>query len=65
MMNRMVDNLEAVFAYMDDSWVSFPDRQPHLIHLEAFFPALAANGLAITLDCASNPTSKTSCSKNR
>jgi hypothetical protein len=39
-----VDGLDGVFAYMDDSRVGSPDRQTHL-HLEAFFKALAANGL--------------------
>jgi hypothetical protein len=28
----------------------FSDRQTHLCHLEAFFSALATNGLAINLD---------------
>jgi hypothetical protein len=50
MMDGMVDNLEAVFAYMDNSRVGSPDRQTYLIHLEAIFPALAANGLAINLE---------------
>ncbi len=50
MMDHMVDNLEAVFAYTNDSRVGTPDRQTHLIHLEAFFSALAANGLAINLE---------------
>jgi hypothetical protein len=35
---------------MDDSQFGSPDRQTHLIHLEAFFSALAANGLAINLE---------------
>jgi hypothetical protein len=35
---------------MDDSRVGSPDRQPHLRHLEAFFNALAINGLAINLE---------------
>ncbi len=35
---------------MDDSRVGSPDRQTHLHHLEAFFKALAANGLAINLE---------------
>jgi hypothetical protein len=39
--------LEALFASIDDSQVGSPDRQTHLIHLETFFPTLAANGLAI------------------
>jgi hypothetical protein len=38
MIDCTVDNLEAVFAYMDDSWVGSPDRQAHLIHLEHFSP---------------------------
>jgi hypothetical protein len=50
MMDRITDGLEGVFAYMDDSRVSPPDRQTHLRHLEAFFTALAANGLAINLE---------------
>jgi hypothetical protein len=39
-----------VFAYIDDSHVGSPDRQTHLHHLEAFFKALAASGLAINLE---------------
>jgi putative transposase len=39
-----------VFAYIDDSHVGSPDRQTHLRHLEAFFTAFAANGLAINLE---------------
>jgi hypothetical protein len=35
---------------MDDSRVCSPDRQTHLRHLEAFFTALAANGLALNLE---------------
>jgi hypothetical protein len=50
MMDRTTDGLEGVFAYMDDSRVGYPDRQTHLHHLEAFFKALAANGLAINLE---------------
>jgi hypothetical protein len=46
---RMMD-LEGVFAYMDDSRVGSPDRQTYLRHLEAFFNALATNGLAINLE---------------
>ncbi len=42
--------LEGVFAYTDDSRVGSLDRQTHLRHLEAFFNALAANGLAINLE---------------
>jgi hypothetical protein len=49
MMDCSVDCLEDVFAYMDDSHVGSLDRQTHLLHLEAFFNALAANGLAINL----------------
>jgi hypothetical protein len=45
----MIDGLEGVLAYMDDSRVGSPDRQTHLLHLEAFFYTLAANGLAINL----------------
>jgi hypothetical protein len=50
MMDRTTDGLEGVFAYMDDSRVGSPDRQTHLRHLEAFFTALATNGLAINLE---------------
>jgi cleavage and polyadenylation specificity factor subunit 1 len=46
MMFCTVDNLEVVFAYMDDS----PERQTHLIQLEAFFSSLAASVLAINLE---------------
>jgi hypothetical protein len=35
---------------MDDSRVGSPDRQTHLRYLEAFFSALATNGLAIKLE---------------
>ncbi len=48
-MDRIMDSLEGVFAYMDDSCVVSPDRQTHL-HLEAFFNVLATNGLAISLE---------------
>ncbi len=50
MLDRTADGLEGVFAYMDDSRVGSPDRQTHLRHLEAFFNALATNGLAINLE---------------
>jgi hypothetical protein len=40
-MDYVVSNLEAVFAYMDDS---------HLIHLKVLFAALAANGLVNKLE---------------
>ncbi len=51
-MDRTTDGLEGVFAYlyMDDLRVASPDRQTNLHHLEAFFKALAANGLAINLE---------------
>ncbi len=49
-MDRTTDGLEGVFAYIDDSRVGSPDRQTHLCHLEDFFTALAANGLAINLE---------------
>jgi hypothetical protein len=39
-----VGNLEVVFGYMDDSRFGSQDRQTHLIHLEALFVALVANG---------------------
>jgi hypothetical protein len=48
MMDQTTDGLEGVFAYMDESLVGSPDRQTHLRHLEAFFNALATNGLALT-----------------
>ncbi len=50
MMDRTTDGLEGVFAYMEDSQVGSPDRQTHLHHLEAFFTALATNGLTINLE---------------
>jgi hypothetical protein len=50
MMDCTTDGLEGVFAYMDDSCVGSPDRQTHLHYLQAFFKALAANGLAIKLE---------------
>ncbi len=49
-MDRTTDGLEGVFAYIDNSRVGSPDRQTDLHHLEAFFKALAANGLAINLE---------------
>jgi hypothetical protein len=48
--NSTTDGLEGVFAYMDDSHVGSLDRHTYLRHLEAFFTALAANGLAINLE---------------
>jgi hypothetical protein len=50
MVDCTTDGLEVVFAYMDDSRVGSPDRQTHLRHLEVFFTAFAANGLAINLE---------------
>ncbi len=50
MMDRTTHGLEGVFAYMDDSPVGSSDRQTHFRHLEAFFTALATNGLAINLE---------------
>jgi hypothetical protein len=50
MMDRTIDGLEGVFAYMNDSRVGSPNRQTHLLHLEAFFNALATNGLLINLE---------------
>jgi hypothetical protein len=50
MMDGTMDSLEGVCAYMDDSRVGSPDRQTHFRHLEAFFTALATNGLAINLE---------------
>jgi hypothetical protein len=52
-MDRTIDGLEGVIAYMDDSRVGSPNSQTHLLHLEDFFNALATNGLAINLEkCA-------------
>jgi hypothetical protein len=45
----MIDGLEGVFAYMDDSCVGSQDSQTYLLYLEVFFNALAANGLPSTL----------------
>jgi hypothetical protein len=50
MMDHNIDGLEGVFAYMDNSRVGSMDKQTHLLHLEAFFNALATNGLAINLE---------------
>jgi hypothetical protein len=50
MIDCTTDGLEGVLAYMDESRVDSPDRQTHLHHLEAFFKALAANGLAINFE---------------
>jgi hypothetical protein len=50
MMDHVVSKLEAVIAYMDDSWVGSPNRQTHLIHLEGLFTAMDTNGLAINLE---------------
>jgi hypothetical protein len=47
MMDRTIDGLEGVFAYMDVSRVGSPNRQTHLLHLEALINALATNGLAL------------------
>ncbi len=49
-MDCIIDGLEGAFAYMNDSQVGSPDRQTNLLHLEAFFNALATNGLAINLE---------------
>jgi hypothetical protein len=49
MMDRTIDGLEGVIAYMD-SRVGSPNRQTHLLHLEDFFNALPTNGLAINLE---------------
>jgi hypothetical protein len=50
MVDYTTDGLEGVFAYMYNSGVGSPDRQTHLLHLKAFFKALAANGLVINLE---------------
>jgi hypothetical protein len=47
--DRTTDGPEGLFAYMDNSRVGSPNRQTHLIHLKAFFAALATNSLAINL----------------
>ncbi len=49
-MDRTTNGLEGVFAYMDNPRVGSPDSQTHLHHLEAFFSALATNGLAINIE---------------
>jgi hypothetical protein len=49
-MDYVVSRLGAVFAYMDDSKISFPGKQTNLVHLEVLFAALATNGLAINLE---------------
>ncbi len=49
-MNHAIDGLEAACAYMDDSHVSSPAKQTHLIHSDKFFATLAANGLTINLE---------------
>ncbi len=45
MMGRVVSKLEVLFAYIENSPVGSPDSQSDLVHLEALFAALAANGL--------------------
>jgi hypothetical protein len=50
MIDRTIASLEGVFAYMDDSRVGSLDGKTHLLHLEAFFNALATKGLAINLE---------------
>jgi hypothetical protein len=50
MMNHVVSKFEAVFVYLDDSRVGSLDKQTHLVHSEALFAALAANGPAINLE---------------
>jgi hypothetical protein len=50
MMDHVVSKVEAVIAYMDDSWVGSPNRQTHLIHLEGLFTAMDTNGLTINLE---------------
>ncbi len=50
MFQRMPLTVLGVFSDMDNSRVCSPDRETHLHHLEAFFTALAVNGLAINLE---------------
>jgi hypothetical protein len=50
MMDRTVDGLEGVFAYMDDSHVGSLDRQTHLLHLEAFFKLFGHQWNGLTLN---------------
>jgi hypothetical protein len=50
MMDRTLDGLIGTFPYMDNSQVGSLDREMHLRHLEAFFAALAVNGLTINLN---------------
>jgi hypothetical protein len=50
MMDCTTENQEGVFEYIDDSRVGSPDRRTHLLHLKAFFSALATKGFAINLE---------------
>jgi hypothetical protein len=50
MMDCTPDGLEGVFSYMDNSREGSPDRQTHLLHLEAFFKCPGTNGLTIYLE---------------
>jgi cytoskeleton-associated protein 5 len=49
MMDPTCASLEGAFPYMDDSRIASRNRETHLQHLDKFFAALAANGLAINL----------------
>jgi hypothetical protein len=46
-MDCTLDSLKGTFPYMGNSRVGSPDREKRLHRLEAFFAALAANGLVI------------------
>ncbi len=50
MMDHTTDSLEGMFAHMDVSCVGSPDRPTLLLHLKAFFNALATNGVSIKLE---------------
>jgi hypothetical protein len=53
MMYRTCAGLEGAFPYMDDSQIAsvdIADKETHLQHLDKFFTALAATGLAINLE---------------
>ena len=47
MMDRLFSGLPWAFVYLDDILVASRDMAEHLVHLEAVFSILAANGLVI------------------
>jgi hypothetical protein len=50
MINSMIDSLEGVLAFMEDSCVGSTNSQTQLLHLDGFFISLATNGLTINLE---------------